>query len=78
MIEGVSETIKNEAIEQKGQFLGMLLGTLSASLLRNLLTGKGTIRAYEGTIRVALNFWCPPQPLNIFEIQKYSTVIYLR
>ena len=56
LIEGVSETIKNEAIEQKGQFLGMLLGTLSASLLRNLLTGKGTIRADEGTIRVALNF----------------------
>ena len=41
----VSETIKNEAEEQKGGFLGMLLGTLGPSLLANLLTGKGTIRA---------------------------------
>ena len=37
-IKGVSETIKNEAKEQKGGFLGMLLGTLRASLLGNLLT----------------------------------------
>ena len=29
----------------------MLLGTLGASLLGNLLTGKGTIRTTEGTIR---------------------------
>ena len=46
-IKGVSETIKNEAKEQKGGFLGMLLGTLGASLLGNLLTGKGIIRADE-------------------------------
>ena len=45
LIKGVSETIKNEAKEQKGGFLGMLLGTLGASLLGNLLKGKGTIRA---------------------------------
>ena len=38
--------------KQKGEFLGMLLGTLGASLLGNLLTGKGTIRARKGTIRV--------------------------
>ena len=30
----------------------MLLGTLSASLLGNLLTGKDTIRAGQGTMRV--------------------------
>ena len=48
--KGVSETIKNEAKEQKGRFLGILLGTLGASLLGNLLTGKGTIRARESTI----------------------------
>ena len=47
LIKIVSETIKNEAKEQKGGFLGMLLGTLGASLLGNLLTGKGTIRAGE-------------------------------
>ena len=36
LIKGISETIKNEAKEQKGGFLGMLLGTLGASLLDNL------------------------------------------
>ena len=51
LMKGVSETIKNEAKEQKGGLLSMLLGTLGASLLGNLLTGKGTIRAGEGTIR---------------------------
>ena len=51
LIKGVSETIKNEAKEQKGIFFGMLLGTLGASLLGNLLTGKGAIREGEGTIR---------------------------
>ena len=59
LIKGVSEAIKNEAKEQKGGFLGMLLGTLGASLLGNLLTskgaivasqGQGTIRAGEGTV----------------------------
>ena len=29
----------------------MYMATLSASLLGNLLTGKGTIRAFEGKIR---------------------------
>ena len=43
--------LKNEAKEQKGGFLGMLLGTLGASLLGNLLTGKGVISADEGLIR---------------------------
>ena len=45
LIKGVSKTIKNEAKKQKGGFLSMLLGTLGASLLGNLLAGKGTIRA---------------------------------
>ena len=36
LLKGVSETIKNETKEQKGGFLSMLLGTLGASLLRNL------------------------------------------
>ena len=52
----VSQTIKNEAKEQKGGFLSMLLGTLGASLLGNLLTGKGTIRVGEGTIRAGQDF----------------------
>ena len=56
LIKTVSETIKNEAKEQKVGFLGILLGTLGARLLRNLLTGKGTIRAGEGTVRVGQDF----------------------
>ena len=50
-MKGVSDPIKNEAKEQKGGFLGMLVGTLGASLLVNLLTGEGTIRADH-------NFYC--------------------
>ena len=51
LIKIISETIKNETKERKGRFLGMLLGTLGASLLGNLLQGNGVIRACEGTIR---------------------------
>ena len=47
LIKGITETIKNETKEQKGGFLGMLLDTLCACLLGNLLTAKGTIRAGE-------------------------------
>ena len=48
LLKGVTKTIKNEAKEQKGGFLNMLLGTLGASLLGNLLTGKGIVRAGSG------------------------------
>ena len=41
LLEGVSETIQNEAKEQKGRFLSLLLGTLGASLLGNILAWKG-------------------------------------
>ena len=40
MIKGVSKTTKTEGKEQKGGFLGMLLGTLGTNSLENLLTGK--------------------------------------
>ena len=56
LIKGIGETIKNEAKEQKSRFLSILLGTLGASLLGNLLTGKGVMRAGEGTIRAGQNF----------------------
>ena len=56
LIKGVSETIKNEAKGQKEEFLGMSLGTLGASLLGNLLTGKVIIRARKGTNRASENF----------------------
>ena len=51
-IKDMNETIKIEKKEQERRFFGMLLGTLSASLLGNLLTGKDTIRADQGTMRV--------------------------
>ena len=51
LIKGVSETIKNEAKEQKRGFFEMFLGPLGASLLGNLLIGKGTFRTSEGTFR---------------------------
>ena len=44
LIKGFTEIIKNKAIELKGGFLGMLFGALSATLLGNLLTGKGVIQ----------------------------------
>ena len=56
LIKGVSKTIKNEAKENKREFLGRLLDTLRASLLENLLTARGTIRAGEGTIRAGERF----------------------
>ena len=51
LIKGISETTKNEAKEQKGRLLSVLLGTLGVGLLGNLLTDKGTTGASEGTIR---------------------------
>ena len=55
LLKGVSETIQHEAEEQRGGFLSMLLGTLGASLLGEVLSkglsGKGVIRAGERTIR---------------------------
>ena len=52
LLKGVSKTIKNETKEQKGGFLSMLLGTLGASLLGNLLTGgKRIMRAGDGIVR---------------------------
>ena len=47
LIKGISKTIKNELKEQMGRFFGMKLGYLAASLLGNLLTGKGTIKTAQ-------------------------------
>ena len=77
LIIAVSETIKNEEKEQKGWFFGMLLCTSGASLLGNLLTGKGTIRAAESitradeeTIRARPDFMC-----HLILILKYKIII---
>ena len=51
LLKGISKTIENETKEQRAGFLSILLGTLGASLLGNLLTGKGMMRAGDGIVR---------------------------
>ena len=57
LLDGITETVKNEVKEQKGGFLSMLFGNLGAFLLGDFLTkylsDKGVIRVGEGTIRAA-------------------------
>ena len=73
-----TDIIKNESKEQKVGFLSMLLGTLSASLLGDLLTknlsGKGTVRAGAGTVKagegIKKKALILPKP-HPFEIQDY-------
>ena len=51
LLKEVTKTIENETKEQRGGFLSILLGTLGASLLGNLLTGgKGIVRAGDGIV----------------------------
>ena len=79
LLKGVTKTIKNKTREQKRGFLSMLLGTLGASLLGDLLTknlsGKETVRAGEGFLRtgegIKKKTLMPAHPLKNFEIQKY-------
>ena len=57
LLKGLTNTIKNETKEQKGGFLSMLLGTLVASLLGNLLSVKGIARAgYGDPLQNKINF----------------------
>ena len=78
LLKGVSKTIKNETKEQRGGFLSMLLGTLGASLLGNLLSsGKGIMRAGDGIVRARsgskkpLNSLLPFHPLTNIAISEY-------
>ena len=70
LLKGVTKTIKNETKEQKGGFLSMLLGTLGASLLGNLLSGKGIGRAGSGHPSkkgkgiVRAGYGCPSSPAS--------------
>ena len=48
LVEEVTEEVQTEVKEQRGRFLSILLGTLGASLLGNLLTGKGAIARSQG------------------------------
>ena len=60
--EGARKTIENQTKDKKGGFIGVLLRTLAASLLGNVLPGKAkipwqrVIRAVEGTIRADQDF----------------------
>ena len=56
LLKGVTETIQNEVREQKGEFLEMLLGTLGAILLGNILVGKRINRAGDGVNRAGYGF----------------------
>ena len=55
LIKEISETIKNKAREQEGEFFSTILGTLTAIMLGNALTRNRVIRAGEDTIRADQN-----------------------
>ena len=81
LLKEVFKTIKNETKKQKARFLRMLLGTLGASLLGNMLAGKGILRAGSAKKKRKRNckswlwtrkvFLIPPDPLTNLETQKY-------
>ena len=78
LLKKLSKTIENEIKEQRGRFSSMLLGTLGASLLGNLLTGgKGIMRAGDGIVHAGggskknLNLLLPFHPLTNIEISGY-------
>ena len=87
LLKGLTKTIENETKEQRGGSLSMLLGTLGASLLDSLLTGKDIMRAGDGIVRAGegslasrakgegskknLNLLLPFHPLTNIEINEY-------
>ena len=58
LIKWINKTVENKAKLQKGGLLPVLLGTLTACLLRSALKGWGVISIDEGVIRAGQNFWC--------------------
>ena len=72
LLNRVTKSVKNEIKEQKARFLSILLGTLGASLLGNLLVEKGIDRVGKGIARADEGYKLMlPRPLTNFEIQKY-------
>ena len=81
LFKGVTETIKNETKEQKGGFLGTVVGTLGSILLANLLSGKIIVRAGSGNKKgkefvsvgygKKMGFLGPPHSLTNFDIKEY-------
>ena len=55
-IKGVIQTIENDTKKQRGRLLGMLLGTLEASLLEDILAGKEVIRPGNEVMRAGQDF----------------------
>ena len=51
LLKWVAKTVQNEVKKQKGGFLSMLLRTLGASFLGNILAGKGINRKGQGINR---------------------------
>lgn len=68
MIKYITKTTKNESKSERKGFLGMLLDTLDASLLGNILEGKGVIKDGKGVIRAEQIFLILLLPLTNFEI----------
>lgn len=68
MIKYITKTTKNESKSERKGFLGMLLDTLDASLLGNILEGKGVIKDGKGVISVEQIFLILLLPLTHFEI----------
>ena len=58
LLKGITKVIEHESKEQRGGFLAMLLGTLGASLLGNMLSGKGIVRAGYGNKEKKRNVKC--------------------
>ena len=75
-IKGIGETIKSDAKEQEGRFLGMLLGELAASLLRNILASKLKISG-GGVIRTGFEIQSIIKT-NINLIVFIQEIIYLK
>ena len=56
LLDGITETVKNKVKKQKGGFLSTLFSVVGLALLSSMFSGKGVIRAVEGTIRVGYGF----------------------
>ena len=74
LLKGLTKTIKNEK-EEKGGFLSMLLGRLGASLLGNLSTGKGIVRAGSGCCSLNSSTSYRPSSSTSYENKKRKEIV---
>ena len=66
-VKDATQTIKNETKEQRGEFIGMLVGTLGVSLLENMLADKEIDKTCDFSTELSM----PPYAMTNFETQKY-------